>query len=428
MKKIYLILFLLLFSTSAFAFDVCEHEKKYSQIWYVNGCDGETIEIQKTKSNNKGKNTPWKGWENGTSSEIPWYANPDYKILKKYLKKYINEPVNEKNKIVIKKSKNYKEFTFNLTEDEKVTKAFQKTALLSYLMYVDGEIVIDQITPKDRFGKIFKNNTLYVSNSMGKSIMSYVYGHALCRGYVNGIHETMNWDVLENTLFENQPIINVLNMASGAHKYVEDGSFKNSKRWANRWSVKSLAKKELKNTTPGKNKYHYANLNTNVFASYVMATMGAKEYKKMLKDIFQNKIGIQYNVVMKQPSQSKKSDLSMTYGMHLTRYDYMRVAVAMLDDWNNNTCEGQYLKSLHENRIKKGKTNNANTTDAFSHPKHYGGQFHMGISGKRDKPIFILDGFGGQTITIDFENNKIISTMAIHRNYNWMKLVHKKIK
>lgn len=118
----------------------------------------------------------------------------------------------------------------------------------------------------------------------------------------------------------------------------------------------------------------------------------------------------------------------MTYGMHLTRYDYMRVAVAMLDDWNNNTCEGQYLKSLHENRIKKGKTNNANTTDAFSHPKHYGGQFHMGISGKRDKPIFILDGFGGQTITIDFENNKIISTMAIHRNYNWMKLVHKKIK
>ena len=25
-----------------------------------------------------------------------------------------------------------------------------------------------------------------------------------------------------------------------------------------------------------------------------------------------------------------------------------------LDDWNNNTCEGQYLKSLHENRIKKG--------------------------------------------------------------------------
>jgi hypothetical protein len=47
----------------------------------------------------------------------------------------------------------------------------------------------------------------------------------------------------------------------------------------------------------------------------------------------------------------------------------------------------------------------------------------MGIRGKRDKPIFIMDGFAGQTITIDFENNKIVSTMAIHRDYNWSKLV-----
>ena len=116
MKKIYLTLFLLLFSTSAFAFDVCEHEKKYSQIWYVNNCDGETLVIKKENKNNKGKNTPWKGYNNGTSSEIPWMQIQDYKILKKYLKKYINETVKTRNKIVYKESKNYKEFTFNLTE------------------------------------------------------------------------------------------------------------------------------------------------------------------------------------------------------------------------------------------------------------------------------------------------------------------------
>ena len=27
--------------------DVCKHEQKYSQIWYINGCDGETLEIKK---------------------------------------------------------------------------------------------------------------------------------------------------------------------------------------------------------------------------------------------------------------------------------------------------------------------------------------------------------------------------------------------
>ena len=392
--------------------DVCKSEKKFSQIWYYNNCDKPQGE----------KNTPWKGYENLTSSEIPQDANPDYKILKHYLKKYIDES-KDGNKVTIKKSKNYKEFDFNLKQDENVIKAFSDTALLSYLMYVDGQIVIDEITPKDRFGKIFKNNTLYVSNSAGKSIMSYVYGHAVCRGYVNGIYQTMNWDVLENTLYENQPIINILNMASGTQLHIDTkggGTFYNSKKWANRWSINDLAKEELKNTKPGINKYHYANLNTNVFASYVMATMGKKEYKKMLNDIFQNKIGIQYNVVMKQPSKSKKSDLSMTYGMHLTRYDYMRVAVAMLNDWNNNTCEGQYLKSLYENRIVKN--DGINKKHAHSNATHYAGQFHT----YADKQIFIIDGFAGQTITIDFENNKIVSTMAIHRDYNWSKLVNSK--
>ena len=48
------------------------------------------------------------------------------------------------------------------------------------------------------------------------------------------------------------------------------------------------------------------------------------------------------------------------------------------------------------------------------------------MSGKRNKPILIMDGFGGQNIVIDFENNKITSVLAIHRNYNWMKLVHNK--
>ena len=43
----------------------------------------------------------------------------------------------------------------------------------------------------------------------------------------------------------------------------------------------------------------------------IQLRIAEKEYKKMLNDIFQNKIGIEYNVVMKQPSQSKKSDLSL---------------------------------------------------------------------------------------------------------------------
>jgi len=231
MKRIYLTLFLLFFSTSAFAFDVCEHEKKYSNIWYSNNCDDNLLQSTGQKSKIV-KNTPWKGYPYN-SSEIPENARPDYKILKYYLKKYINDGKNNEGfKIKVKRTDNYKKLNFKLTGDDYVKKQLNKTALLSYLMYENGNVTIDEITPKERFGKIFKNKTLYVSNSVGKSLVSYVTGHAICKGYISGINQKLNdWPVLENTLYYDQPIINLLNMASGDQKYVDSMSgLKNSKR------------------------------------------------------------------------------------------------------------------------------------------------------------------------------------------------------
>ena len=34
----------------------------------------------------------------------------------------------------------------------------------------------------------------------------------------------------------------------------------------------------------------------------------------------------------------------------------MRIAKAMLDDWQNDTCVGKYLKDIYKNRIKKDHT------------------------------------------------------------------------
>ena len=439
MKKIIIIFLSLILSFLAQADERSQKEKcksitKYTNHWYYNNCDGIILQSTDQKPDKshlkKGKNNPWKGYPYN-SGEIPEDAKPDEKILKHYLKKYISySKLENRPGFKIKKSKNFKKFEFNLRKDEYVIKQLDKTALLSYLEYVNGKVVVDEITPKDRFGKIFKNNSKYVSNSMGKSIISYITGHAICRGYIGGINHKLNdWPILENTLYYNQPIINLLNMASGDYKYIDPkggGEFKNSGRWVNEYPVQSFMKNEMKNSKPAKNKYSYSNLNTNLIASYVLYKVGHKDFKMMLKEIFVDKVGIEYDMVIKKQPKAKKNQASLTYGMHVTRYDYLRIAVAMLDDWNKDTCEGKYLKSIFENKIKKGKTSNVNSKEGFSNPKSYGGQFHIGISGKRNKPIFILDGFGGQNITIDFENNKIIAILSIHRDHNWMKLVHSK--
>ena len=425
--------------------------------------------------------TPWEGYPYN-SSEIPNDANPDYKILKHYLKKYIKDRQDRKGyKFKVKASKNFKKFNFNLKKDDFVNKQLNETAMLSYLMYDSGNITIDEITPEERFGKIFKNNTQYISNSVGKSLISYITGHAICKGYISGINHRLNdWSVLENTLFYDQPIINLLNMSSGSQNYVNDKlGLLRSDRWVNSVSVQSVMKKELKDSEMARQKYNYSNLDTNIVASYVLYKMGHKEFKNLLNEILVDKAGIENDVwLFKQVPSSKEATL--TYSYYASRYDYLRIAVAMLEDWNNNTCEGQYLKSLWENRVNKlqmykideeckgcntwdagpkcfeeiGKpkkqcvldgdqsygedgykwieneniSKNRNSDDGWGSTSTYGGQFHMDIKEMEDRPIFVMDGFGGQSHNIDFENNKIISIMAIHRDYDWMKLVHQKLK
>ena len=131
----------------------------------------------------------------------------------------------------------------------------QKTALLSYLLYEDGKIVVDEISPKEKFGKVFTNETKYHSQSVGKSFASYILGHAICKGYVDSIDAQLNdWPILENTLYHNQKIIDLINMQAGDEKYFspEDKSniFANS---SSRYSVtnrtiSSAMNKELKDS------------------------------------------------------------------------------------------------------------------------------------------------------------------------------------
>ena len=37
------------------------------------------------------------------------------------------------------------------------------------------------------------------------------------------------------------------------------------------------------------------------------------------------------------------------------RYDYLRIGKRILDDWNNDTCVGKYLKTIYEQRINKNR-------------------------------------------------------------------------
>ena len=110
-----------------------------------------------------------------------------------------------------------------------------------------------------------------------------------------------------------------------------------------------------------------------------------------------------------------------------TRFDYLRIAKAIMDDYQNDTCVGKYLKTMRELRIPmnhKWKDDNTNTLN----PKSYAGKFYTNYTGMNKRNVMGMNGFGGQNIMIDFDLGRIVVINSMHTNYNWKKIAHSVIK
>ena len=108
-----------------------------------------------------------------------------------------------------------------------------------------------------------------------------------------------------------------------------------------------------------------------------------------------------------------------------TRFDYLRIAKAIMDDYQNDTCVGKYLKEIHKRRIPKGSKEKEEPL--FGRSKSYGGQFHMNYPGLKDRIVFGMNGYGGNSILIDIEKSRILVVNSLHYNNGKFKYNHKKL-
>ena len=79
------------------------------------------------------------------------------------------------------------------------------------------------------------------------------------------------------------------------------------------------------------------------------------------------------------------------------------------------------MKSVYDTAIPKNKRYSSGFRLGYT--KKYAGQFHTHFQGI-NRPIVMMDGFGGQIFVIDFEKGRIIAIQAIHDNFNFKKLVY----
>ena len=342
----------------------------------------------------------------------------------------------------VKGSENHYKFQSNLREDKDVLKEFKNnknTGIISYLLFEDDKIVIDvsDIPKKVSSGDTIIDGLL-PSHSMGKSLVSYVTGHAICEGYIDNVNVKLDdWPLIKSTLYDNSVLLDLLNMKGGDQKWVgermkngSDNKIKGPKKEnVNVIGLMKVMNVYLRGSEKSKLIYNYSALTTNVIMNYVKHKTGA-DWDKLLHKVFNEHVGVKNSVYFSKSRKYLKYDdfVSGRYSFYADRYDYLRIAKTMMDDWHNDTCAGKYLKTIYKNRVQK-KDNTKKATDVGLYTKSYGGQIHFDIFGiDKKRKILGLSGFAGQQILIDLDNKRIIVVSSLYRNYNWKKIVYSVIK
>jgi len=364
-------------------------------------------------------------------------------------------------KFEVKGSEKYYKFQSELIEDKDVKKEIensQETGLISYLLFENGKIRIDQ----EKLPEYIKSkNGVLPSHSVGKSLVSYVLGHAICEGYIDSIDVTLDdWSVLNGTLYKGQKLIDILNMNAGDQKIIGERNFNSDNAIqgislnVNTIPIKNVMKlKTLQNSKKSKAVYNYNALATNLLMNYTIFKTG-DDWEKLLHKVFNEHVKIKDNVWFHQTvnirslvckTEPKFSNIwyqnncdldpgkeTGRYSFYANRYDYLRIGKRILDDWNNDTCVGKYIKTIYEQRINKNKKNYKSDgyggVSVANYTKKYGGQFHFDIIGLSKRKILGMDGMGGQQIIVDFDLDRIIVVNTRDKHYNWKKIVHKKLK
>jgi hypothetical protein len=280
---------------------------------------------------------------------------------------------------------------------------------------------------------------------MGKSLVSYVTGYAICEGYIDNINVKLDdWSTVKGTLYEDQKLIDLLNMRAGDENIIGEKRYNSDNRIKDKrdFNVNVYPIKEVMNSTILQStkksmftQYNYNALATNIIMNYTIFKVG-DDYQQLLNKIFKEDAKVKNSVFFSKTIRTRFLDQKKgeygRYSFYADRYDYLRISKSIMDHWNNNTCVGKYLKTIYEQRINKNKKSyNGDRNGQFSvsqYTKKYGGQFHFDIIGLAKKKILGMDGFGGQQVIVDFDSGRIIVVHSLDRHYNWKKIVHKKLK
>ena len=303
-----------------------------------------------------------------------------------------------------------------------------KGYILSYLFYEDGIVKYNGRAKDGRFRQDINNEMLFFTHSTGKSITSYIIGHAICEGYIDSINELIDWPMMSKTLYQGQPLLDLLNMRAGDKHTIDEkrshyimGATKHHRHMG----LNEIARL-LEGTKKRGRKLFYNNFLTDVLANYIVFKSGEK-YDYLMRKVFQEKVKIAHPIYYEKHASSSGGSTKdknspdyygqpqtlASYSFLMTRMDFLRVAVAIMKDYQSDSCEGNYLKQIQSKAESwyRGRDKSRNASLWLNnYAQKYGGQFYFDFLGMKQRNIFGTEGYNGQNMLIDMDKSRIVVT------------------
>lgn len=355
------------------------------------------------------------------------FPEPNYATKEYYLKKVLADAWGF-GRLASEPSPDPRPLSINTVPNEFLDQQMESTGLISYLFYDNGVVKHDALSGDNRFGRYVDDSTPLWTHSIGKSWTAYLVGHAICQGYIPSVYSRVDdWPLIEDTLYSNQRLLDLMNMRAGdRHVVTERDGLLSSRRWFNNHPVSVFANAELAGTERTGRFYNYNGLVTNIVLNYIFHKTG-DDTQEFIDSVFRDHVGSENTIFFLTQRGSPMKLGPVRYSARASRYDFLRVGLAMLDDWNEKNCVGNYLRTLLAESEPKNYSNPRHP-DRGESPRRYGGFFHTHYVGMSSRKILGMDGYGGQSQLIDFENHRVVSVNTIHTNYNWGVLVYGAIR
>ncbi|MDB2478407.1 hypothetical protein N9X34_02155 [Alphaproteobacteria bacterium] len=354
--------------------------------------------------------------------ELPERVQPNDATIAYYQARYqalIQRRESQDRLYIVEPKGNAVDFTYEPNKKSLILeKELSEGFILSYLFYENGVIKYNGKAKDGRFYKNIDDETRFFTHSTGKSINSYILGHAICEGYISSIDEIIDWPMMSKTLYQGQRLRDLLNMSAGDRHIVDKRSLR---VMGSRANYKDMDLETIANLLEGTKKrgngVFYNNFLSSIIANYIVFK-SSDNYDDLIQSIFQDKVKIKYRVSFEKHKKAwdnlGKSETQATSTYHMTRTDFLRVAVAMMKDYQNQTCVGKYLKKIQEQAVRWPKYGPFKKDNAklwlHNYAKKYGAQFYFAFYGMDGRNVFGTEGYNGQNMLIDMDNSRIIVT------------------